>query len=546
MWLRDRAQRDAAQSPLVDPAIVEAERQLRLREWELNWTRQFLQAPVMEARWRIILDSMIADPQTGFAAIFRFVHQVPRLVDSVGLHPDSQRRLHVVSDLIRSTISRGSRSLTGTELTHSRMIEGLTNHDRGKMTALYTIRLGDLQRPWGILVSSHLPTVKLDFTESSAPLDLRELGEWMTILGNELARHETVDHQGNELALTKEMLELRAMADLQYRSPSHMLQQFLSRLCEMCGFERGSLFLYEQDEDAHPLSLVRGGIPLPRDLATLWERGEEILSRDTAGASSSSTWGVVELTRVGVMGSFLQAVLLPLVHGQWVMGQLCLTKRTTEPVDDGDRRLVRWATEYLVELLTRTVDRITMEQQATRDGLTLLANRRTFDLELDRIVDQANRAGQVCALVLLDLDHFKNVNDTYGHLGGDAALRTVAHVVERSVQTTRDDDQPIVARYGGEEIAVLLPGVGEPGARRIAESIREAVQRTPIAFEKGDFRITLSAGVSVRGPENVTPRVMIAAADEALYRAKANGRNRVEVGIIADHLSELPTHTPSQ
>ena len=116
-----------------------------------------------------------------------------------------------------------------------------------------------------------------------------------------------------------------------------------------------------------------------------------------------------------------------------------------------------------------------------------------------------------------------------GHLGGDAALKTVARIVERSVQSMRDGDQSLVARYGGEELVVLLPGVGEAGARRIAESIREAVMRTPIPFEEGEFHVTLSAGVAARCETVATSRALISASDAALYKAKANGRNRVEV-----------------
>ena len=221
--------------------------------------------------------------------------------------------------------------------------------------------------------------------------------------------------------------------------------------------------------------------------------------------------------------------MLPLHHHDWRMGQLCLTRRSTGAIEEGTRKLIHWGAQFLVELVARTVDRAAIEMQAKRDGLTHLANRHTFDMELDRTIDRANRVGDALALIMLDLDHFKAVNDTYGHLGGDTALKAVARIVERSVQTTRGGDQPLVARYGGEELVVLLPGVGEGGARRLAESIREAVRRSPIPFEGGEFHVTLSAGVSMRSAEITTPRELISAADAALYRAKANGRNRVEV-----------------
>jgi diguanylate cyclase (GGDEF)-like protein len=229
------------------------------------------------------------------------------------------------------------------------------------------------------------------------------------------------------------------------------------------------------------------------------------------------------------------AVVLPLRYREWIVGRLCLSRRSGATINENDRRLIQWGTEFLVDLIARTVDRAAVEQLARLDGLTQLANRHTFDTELDRAVDRANRTGDDCALVILDLDHFKSVNDTHGHLGGDAALATVARVVERSVQASRTDDHPLVARYGGEELVVLLPGVGEPGARRIAESIREAVGRTPIHHDNGEFHVTISAGVAARNGAMVTSRSIVSSADAALYRAKQNGRNRVEVAEHAIH-----------
>jgi two-component system cell cycle response regulator len=167
-------------------------------------------------------------------------------------------------------------------------------------------------------------------------------------------------------------------------------------------------------------------------------------------------------------------------------------------------------------------------EMAITDQLTGLHNRRYMARHLDTLMKNASPTKPISFLVL-DIDYFKSVNDTHGHLGGDAALKTVAKIAERSVQSTRNGDQPLVARYGGEELAVILPGVSEAGARRIAEVIREAVMRTPIPFDGGELHVTLSAGVASRTETVATSRALISAADAALYRAKDNGRNRVEV-----------------
>ncbi len=510
--------------------------QLRLREWELDLTRRFLGTRELSGRLRVLLDSLIADPQQGFAAILRIVGPRMQLEEAVGLLPDSRRKLTLNSRVVQDTIARGSLSLTSTELTQLRAVEGLATLERSRLSNLYCFRLGGNRDPWGVLISSELPAFQ--------PGETASLSGWehlTSILGEELASQESTDKQGNELALTKEMLELRSLPDQQFRSPTHMLQEYLRRLAEMTDFDRAALVLHEDEQPkSDSVQPLRGGGPLSRELMEGWELAESQLFAEAAGTSSSAIWSVTELKRLGVAGPISFAVMLPLRQHDWVMGHLCLTRRTMGSIPESDRKLIDWGVKFLVELIARTVDRAAIELQARRDGLTHLANRHTFDIELDRTFDRAIRVGDALSLILLDLDHFKSVNDTHGHLGGDAALKTVARVVERSVQSMREGDQPLVARYGGEELAVLLPGVGEAGSRRIAEAIREAVWRTPIPFEGAEFHLTLSAGVATRSALIGTTRGLISAADAALYRAKMNGRNCVEVAGSGEEMTQLP------
>ena len=508
----------------LGPEVEYLKSLLSLRDWELVFTRRFLGAHDLTGRLRVLLEALVADPQCGFAAIFRFVGHEPQLEQAIGLQPESSRKLTISPRLARDTIARGSIAITESEVTLMKCLEGLSTYERSRLSNLYCLRLGNIRNPWGLLISSELPAIQ--------PGDASSLSGWehlTSILGEELALQESIDQQGNELALTREMLELRSLADKQFRSPSHLLQEFLKRLAEMTDFEQATLVLDEEEQELCDVPLLRGGGPMTRDLTTGWELAETQLLAGAAGTSASAIWTEADLQRLGVNGPFAFALMLPLHHHDWKMGQLCLTRRSTGVIEESTRKLIHWGAQFLVELVARTVDRAAIELQAKRDGLTHLANRHTFDLELDRTIDRANRVGDTLSLIMLDLDHFKAVNDTHGHLGGDTALKAVARIVERSVQTTRGGDQSLVARYGGEEIVVLLPGMGEGGARRIAESIREAVLRTPIAFEGGEFHVTLSAGVSMRSDQITTPRELISAADAALYRAKANGRNRVEV-----------------
>ncbi len=169
-----------------------------------------------------------------------------------------------------------------------------------------------------------------------------------------------------------------------------------------------------------------------------------------------------------------------------------------------------------------------LREQATRDPLTCLWNRYSiFDI-LNREANRALRENSVVSVIMADLDHFKQVNDTYGHLAGDAILREAARRMQAS---TRNYDA--VGRYGGEEFLMVLPGSSGPASVQFAERLRSAMEREPIHFGNHAVSVTVSLGVttSLNGLQT-TPEALIHGADEALYRAKHQGRNRVEWGDL--------------
>jgi len=170
-----------------------------------------------------------------------------------------------------------------------------------------------------------------------------------------------------------------------------------------------------------------------------------------------------------------------------------------------------------------------LEVLAMTDALTGLANRRHFGDQLAREVTRAAGLGKPVALVTLDIDHFKAVNDQHGHPAGDAVLRRVAMLLEEQV---RGSD--LLARVGGEEFAVLAVEAAVAEASQLAERLRAAVEQSgPIAVGRTSLQVTVSVGVSVVWPRPgdllKVPERLLAGADDALYRAKRNGRNRVEV-----------------
>ena len=179
------------------------------------------------------------------------------------------------------------------------------------------------------------------------------------------------------------------------------------------------------------------------------------------------------------------------------------------------------ATVLAISLVIRALEQLSL---SNRDRLTSLANRGFFDESLMRIGALAARSGEPVAVAMIDVDHFKKFNDTYGHLAGDEALRTVSRVLSTSFRTT-----DLIARYGGEEFAGLYPGLKMDDAARRLNSLRATIAQTPIKIDKrdGTTRVTVSIGVAVWPADGVNLKEALAVADQRLYQAKQAGRNRV-------------------
>jgi diguanylate cyclase (GGDEF)-like protein len=169
-------------------------------------------------------------------------------------------------------------------------------------------------------------------------------------------------------------------------------------------------------------------------------------------------------------------------------------------------------------------DQLLLHELASRDGLTGLYNHRVYYVRLDEELIRRHRTGTAISVLLLDIDHFKLVNDHYGHLAGDMVLKTLSELVMRSCRAI-----DIACRYGGEEITVILPETGADGAMEIAERLRRSIEAQH--FELGENKsghITVSIGVSTSSELLSSSKDLTDSADRALYRAKEQGRNRVE------------------
>lgn len=172
--------------------------------------------------------------------------------------------------------------------------------------------------------------------------------------------------------------------------------------------------------------------------------------------------------------------------------------------------------------------RVELERMATLDALTGIYNRRTFTGLAERELARAKRAGTPVGLILIDLDHFKTVNDRYGHVAGDAVLRAFVGTAGAALRK-----QDLLGRYGGEEFCVLLPGVSAAEAVMIAQRLRELVEQNPARVGDHEIRYTVSAGVAHSLTAGLDLDALVHDADGALYRAKERGRNQVSLAAGA-------------
>lgn len=204
----------------------------------------------------------------------------------------------------------------------------------------------------------------------------------------------------------------------------------------------------------------------------------------------------------------------------------------TKPFDENELNVRLRAGFRVLNLQRELIEaRDRLWEQATHDALTSIWNRPAILDKLSAELNRGRRRNSPVAVVIVDLDHFKVVNDNYGHAAGDETLR---EATQRMLFALRDYD--VIGRYGGEEFLAVLPGCWPRLACRIAERIRTVIAAEPIVTTDGPIDITASLGVAVCDWERpVDAESLVRAADAALYRAKASGRNRVEVADCKDY-----------
>jgi len=202
-----------------------------------------------------------------------------------------------------------------------------------------------------------------------------------------------------------------------------------------------------------------------------------------------------------------------IVAGGYKIGTLCA-------IDQQPRQLSSDQIAVFGDLASLIVDQLALREIASVDATTGALTRRCFEIEIHREMTRANRYKHALSLIMLDIDHFKSVNDHYGHAAGDSVLRKVVACIKRELRT-----HDFVGRLGGDEFVIALPETKTSSAKTVAERIRQTIASTPIDVLSDEIAVTVSLGVTSYDPSDHHVTDILARADAGLYKAKTGGRN---------------------
>jgi diguanylate cyclase (GGDEF)-like protein len=297
---------------------------------------------------------------------------------------------------------------------------------------------------------------------------------------------------------------------------------------EICDYDFAALSVIDPATQKHIVLAATGDVPRglqgtaveKAGLASMVVKNKHFLP---AGGELRDKDAPVFSKKLRVVG-MESLLVLPLIAADTAIGSFTVAAHRPRAFGKDKREMLAVIANHVAVSLANAQMYGRMEAMATTDGLTGLVNHRTFQERFDEMLARAERSGSRQALLLTDVDHFKKVNDTYGHPVGDEVLRGVARVVREQVRKV-----DLAARYGGEEFAIVLEGTDLRGAKETAERIRTEVGKLVFQSAKGPFSVTLSLGIAVFGPDSNDGRdkkTLIANADQSLYHAKHNGRNQ--------------------
>ena len=295
----------------------------------------------------------------------------------------------------------------------------------------------------------------------------------------------------------------------------------------VCEFDFAAIATYDPRDGSHTLRRVvgDGADELDgkrfRDPATL----ASMVVKNKLALPAAGEWGdrddMPVFDQESRFRDFRSLLLLPLPVKDEVVGIFMVAARRVGAFPSDRREMLGVIANQVAISLQNGRMVQALEEQATTDGLTGLVNHRTFQERFSAMLTRAERHNFTVALLLTDIDHFKKINDTYGHPTGDEVLRRVAALLRASARKI-----DITARYGGEEFALVLESTDREGAMQLAERIRSEVSQQLFESSKGPFKATLSLGIAVYPQDGRSKQELIKNSDTALYAAKHGGRNQ--------------------
>jgi len=525
-----KAEREQVRCELegITDELQDIKRDRTVTRFEAQVLREFVSQQDGDKALRLFLRRFVPNPAEGFAAFLR--HDGGRLyvAQSHGMVEGGTTMLAIDKRLLPPVLRGEAVSLNQHEFRYSGLWESLSPADRRRVQRLHLIGTGSTDSLPEVLMTTTLVPPGLD---EARQLELA--ARLLSSIGFSLRDKRALESHQDELRTTGEKLALRSVVDGKFDSPAQMLEEFLRQAAQKTSADRAALYLYSADASPPLKAFVRCGATLPVGAREQWQRHEDELAHVSLSVRGAHQYTPAELTRIGITTLIGAAQVAPVVKHKQLLGLICYSRRLHRRFSEAEQTLAAWSGRHLAELIPRAVSLAEVERKARLDGLTQLANRGEFDDHIDYQIQNAVRQGTPLSLLMFDLDRFKAINDTWGHRAGDAVLRTVADVIRDCLTATRSADRdravrPFVARYGGEELAVIVQ-LDRQAATHVGEFIRMRLEMQSIDFGGQNIRVTTSVGLATFPEHADTAEGLIATADAALYQAKANGRNRLEV-----------------
>ncbi|HTI52290.1 MAG TPA: sensor domain-containing diguanylate cyclase [Planctomycetaceae bacterium] len=539
---RARRDQEKCSRELSDIAteLIAAQRDRSLTRHENQVLREFLEESDCEKALKGILRRLAPKADENFAACLRARPSGWSVEYAIGFGASPLGGLEVDQVFHHRLLRCEAVVLVGDMLQSSRLWATLPHTVRLRVRELYLFGIGDRDNLQGVFVATGLL-----FPGGDWPRQLESTARVLSALSGSLRDRWRLQSGQNELQSRNEllqsrdeMLSLRSIADRHFESPLRMIGEFVEQATAKIGAERAALFLFSRNQSPQFRAMIRCGQTLAAGIKDEWYKREDNLALEGMSLKDPVHYSAAELARLKLDDLLGAAMVVPICQQEHPIGLFVFSRREKVDFSPAQRQLANWAGSLLAELFPRVVNQAVVARQARIDALTQLANRGSFDRQIVQELQAARLTNTPLSLLLLDLDRFKSINDRYGHRGGDAVLRAAANLVRECVQNIRVADRfqgaaPFVARYGGEELAILLPRLSLEAARRIGESICEQMATARIDFDGEPIPVTTSIGLACVPDHADSVDELIAAADAALYLAKANGRNRLEVAEAA-------------